>query len=378
MVIGATGCSGGDETSGTGEASETTDTAEVTEEAEEIAKIGFVFHGDASTYSFASEMNDQRLKAAGHSNVETEYVDNISVSGFDDAVKLLVDDGCTQIVSCSSVFTNVLTSTAGKYMNIDFISYGARVRSVNIYAYTEEPFQGSYVAGMAAAYNSETEKIGIVADPDLIYTIPVVNAAALGTQLVYQDAKLVAAYATKDDEIHTAIDALIEDNCDVIICYTESGESEKYCDSKGIKFIGGRDFNENYADYENMLMYYYCSRDSFYLSQFKQITMNNWEADAYVGSMGNGVVNVSDVLPAAKDGTSDIVNALVPKVTNGSAYIFEGELKDTSGNVKYMQGSYMSLSEIYAMDWYVKGVTIVGNYRQPLYDTTSGTPTIKS
>lgn len=363
IAVGATGCSlifGNSETDDT---AETADTADAPQEEEEIIKIGYIFNGDTESGTTA-ELNNQRIAAAGHSNVETEYIENVTVSDFENAAKTLIDDGCTYIVSGSPVFLNALTSTAGKYMNINFVSYGAYVRSVNIYAYTELPYQAAYAAGMVAAYNSETEKIGIVADPDLLYAIPVVNAAALGMQLVYDDAEMNVAFATSDTDIHSAIDALINAGCDTVICYTESAESAEYCNRSGIKFVGNINYGTSAADYENMLMYFYTSRDSFYLSQFKQITLDRWEADSYVGSMSNGVVSLSEALSAAKDGTQDILDALIPKITGGQAQIFSGELKDTNGSIRYMQYSSMQDSEIYNMDWYVLGVNLMGDFRQ--------------
>ena len=33
-----------------------------------------------------------------------------------------------------------------------------------------------------------------------------------------------------------------------------------------------------------------------------------------------------------------------------------------------MKGSYMNSADIYNMDWYVYGVRLLGNYRQPITD----------
>lgn len=346
-------------------------TAEATAEAKEEIKIGYIFHGEVDNPGFTAEMNEQRIKAMSHSSVVTCYIDNVNISDFENAVKTLVNAGCSKIVTCSSVYTHVLTSVAGKYMNVDFIGYGARVRAVNVYAYTDMPFQGAYAAGMAAAYNSETEKVGIVCDPDMLYSIPVINAAALGMQLVYSDAAMKVAFATKPEEIDSAVTALQNEGCDVIICYTESSEAADCCERRGIKFIDSVNHAGNADSYKNMLMYFYCSRDSFFLSQFKEVVLDTWEASSYVGTIANGIVNVSDARPAAKEGTQDILEALIPNIAAGRAYIFEGELKDTTGAIKYMQNTRMDMAEVYDMTWYVLGVEIVENFRQPITELES-------
>ena len=188
--------------------------------------------------------------------------------------------------------------------------------------------------------------------------VPVVDAAALGTQIVYSSATLVTATAREDGEIRKAVDALINKGCDVIISYTESAETVEYCNKKGVKVIGNLDYSENAGDYENLLMYFYSSRDSFYLSQYKSMQLGEWQPESYMGTLGNGVVNVSDALPAAKDGTQDIMNKLIPKVASGAAYIFNDQLKDVNGTIMQREGVTMATSDILSLNWYVLGVDL--------------------
>lgn len=352
-----TACNGGENGSGTAEGTGEA-TAESTAEAEPAAKLGFIYYGSVDSDSFTGDCNDQRIKAQQYSSVESEYIDNVNVGDFEKAVKMLVDDGCTHIVSGSPVFSHVINPTAQQYMNINFIDYGASMRSANIFAYSESTYQAAYIAGMAAAYNSESEKVGIVVDPSMLYTVQVVDAAELGAQIVYSTAQMVVADAREDSEIHKAVDALARKGCDVIISYTGSAETVDYCSQKGIKVIGCLDYSQNAANYENLLLYFYSTKDSFYLAQYKEMERDEWQPDSYLGTLGNGVINISDALPAAKDGTQDIMNALIPKVANGSAYIFEGQLKDINGTIKLREGVAMATSDILALDWYVEGVDL--------------------
>lgn len=357
MFTSVTACSGDETASGTAEGTAET-TAESTEEVEPVAKLGFIYNGSVDGMSFTADCNKQRIAAQQYSNIESEYIENVNVGDFEKAVKLLVEDGCTHIVSGSPAFSHVINPVSQQYMNINFIDYGSSTRSVNIFAYTESIYQGAYIAGVAAAFNSTSEKIGMVVDPVMLYTVPCVDAAALGTQLVYSTATLVTATARADDEIRRAVDALAAKGCDVIISYTESAETVEYCNKKGIKVIGNLDYSENAGDYENLLMYFYSSRDSFFLSQYKAMELDDWQPESYMGTLGNGVVNVSDALSAAKDGTQDIMNKLVPKVASGTAYIFDNQLKDVNGTIKQREGVAMATSDILSLNWYVEGVDL--------------------
>ena len=371
------GCSG-DDSGETGEGtSETSETSEGTAEADDIIKIGYVFNGDCDKESYSSSANAERLAAATYTNVESCYIDNVNITDLSTAVNALIDDGCTYIISGSWLFNNALTDVASKNMNVNFISHGARVRTVNVYAYTDQIYEGAYIAGMAAAYNSENEKVGVVGDPDMIYTKPVINAIALGSQLVYNDAQTVVAFASTDEEIHKAVDALDTEGCDVIISYTESAETVPYCSEKGIKVIGSLDYSATAENYENLLMYFYANHDSFYLAQNKLIQLGTWEPESYVGTLANGGIVVSPALAAANKDTQVIIDALLPKVASGEAYIFRGELKNTSGNVALQMGGTLDAAEIYTMDWYVLGVQTLASFVEPTLELEENDMTIK-
>ena len=192
----------------------------------------------------------------------------------------------------------------------------------------------------------------------LSYTVQVTDAVQLGAQIVYSSAQTVYATAREDSEIHSAVDALIGKGCDVIISYTASPETVDYCEKKGVKVIGSLDYRDSAADYKNLLLYFYSSRDSFYLAQYKAMEQDSWQPESYLGSVGNGVVRISDALPAAKDGTQDIMDKLIPKVASGSAYIFSGQLKDVNGSIMQREEEAMSTSDILALSWFVEGVDL--------------------
>ena len=354
-----TGCSGetSDESS--------SDSSGIEEETVPV-KVGYIFHDKADDGGVTGQFNLQRQKAARRCDVETVYIEDVSVKDFESAVKALVSDGCTEIVSCSSTFTNALSSISGRYMNVKFINYGATsIGTANVFSFTETAYQGAYVAGIAAAYNSKTQKVGLVADPELLYTYATTNAAALGVRMVFANGTLCVAGATENTEIKQAVDALLDEGCDVIICYTESPYTADYCEQKGVKFIGNLDYSGSEDNYKNMLMYYYAKRDSLFVSQFKQLKMDTWQPDVYKGAMSNGIINVSEAQPCADKRTQDIIDEIVPLLTSEKAMIFSGEIKDTLGNVRYMQTDTMTDAQIYAMDWYVLGVQAVGNFRKP-------------
>ncbi len=360
LVLGLAGCENGNSDSGS--------SSDIGEEETKSIKVGYIFRRDADADGFSGQINAQRKNAVKNcgGKVETYYIDNVAVADFESAVKALYSYGCEVIVSCSSTYTNVLSSIASRYMNISFINFGSLgLGTANVTSYVEDYYQGAYIAGTIAAYNSKNSKIGIVCDGNMHGIYPIVNAAAMGMRNVYKSAEMCVVGATADNEIEEAVDALTAEGCDVIICYTESPHSADYCEQKGVKFIGSLDYSSNEDDYENMIMYFYSKRDSFFLAKFKELQFDEWETAPYQGTMANGLINVSEALPKAKEKTQDIIDSLAPVITSGQLYIFKGEIRDINGIVKYMQKDILTEEEIYALNWYVQGVKVVGNFRRP-------------
>ena len=363
MTLGFTGCSNG---TGDESSSESSDVSGGEEDPIEYHKVGYIFREKVSGGGFAAQICEQRERASNRSSMETCYIDGVTLTDFEEAVKTLSEAGCTDIVSCSPAYANILRTVAKNYMDLNFISFGAITDGINISAYSEAMYQGAYVAGLVAEFNSNAKKIGVVADPALSNMVAVVNAVELGSQ-INQDggATVYVAGAEENDDIEKAIDALIGKGCDVIVCYTESNHSAEYCEKKGVEFIGCLDYSERENEYSKMLMYFYCQRDSYFLAQFKSMKMGMWTTQEYIGDMSNSIVNVSSALKEASDGSQELIEALVPYITSGAALVFRGPLKDTNDNFKYLENEILTDAEIAAMNWYVHGVEAVGDFREP-------------
>ena len=373
LAVGFSGCDGGND-----EESSTSSSGE--EDAVKTVKIGYIYLGSANDKGFTGQINDQRLNAAKYcSHVETYYIENVSVSDFESAVKALSSAGCEVIVSCSPIYTNILSMIAAKYMNIDFINYNSVASGTsNVSSYAEAYYQGAYIGGTIAAFNSEKEKIGIVVDSDMPGIYSTIDAAALGMRTVFADAEMYVVNANTDKEIEEAINALYDNGCDVIICYTESSYSAEYCEKKGIKFVGCHDYSISEDEFKNMIMYFYSKRDSYFLAKFKQLQYDEWENSPYIGTMANGRINVSEALKAAKTDSQRLIDHIAPLVSSGQLYIFEGELKDNSGIIKYMQNEALTINQIFTLDWYVQGVKVLGNFRKPQEITDKNNFVVKS
>lgn len=362
-----TGCNNGDTSSDTSSGSTTEETDDGTGEdtTPQPIKVGFIYNGIISENDYASNFEEIRQDIIEKTEIETCYIEGVNVADFEEAVKILSENNCTMIVSTSHKYTNAMTQTAKKYTNINFINYGTKGVGGNMSSFEGKIYQAAYLAGTAAAFNSENEKIGIVADPTLTLSRAVINAFTLGSQFVYQNGSVNVAYAITKDEIYGAVDQLVEEGCDIIMGYTVTDDVVKYCEKLGITVIGNHTQKEGESEYKHLLMTFDYNWGDYLLKQMKLYKREEWVPTSMSGGVFEKVVSYSPVASWAKTGTAEIIDTLKSYVNNGKAQIFKGEIQDNKGNIQVMRDKVLTDDQITSMEWLVKGTSVSGNFIVP-------------
>jgi basic membrane lipoprotein Med (substrate-binding protein (PBP1-ABC) superfamily) len=111
---------------------------------------------------------------------------------------------------------------------------------MNLTTFTPLLHQPANVCGLAAAFNTDTGKIGIVADPNMFNVSGVINAYIEGAKItINHNMETYVNYADSNDEttIRAAIDHLVENGNDVIMLYLATDYGIRYCEQIGVKFV---------------------------------------------------------------------------------------------------------------------------------------------
>lgn len=276
-------------------------------------KVGFVFSGNVNEEtSFTNQTNLQRIMASNREGIDTCYVDNVNAENFENAINELKNNNCTDVFLFVSDCDNALAKYSESNPNMNFIYHGTHNITSNISTFSSKVQQGGYIAGLMASFNSETHNIGFVGDERLINNNAVANSIRAGSRLCRLDDQIFFENAHTNNDIESKIDLLIGENCDVIVCYTETSYSEEYCQQKGIKFIGSHDFSGKLEQFPDMLMYFYCRYDSYFLHDLKIIQEDNRCLPAdYVGTIKDGTMSVSSALVRSKKDSQKIMDAII-------------------------------------------------------------------
>ena len=328
-------------------------------EEETVYKVGFIYNNsveDGSTSAIFENSRDQLEKALA---VETCYIENVLVSEIPAAVRELQDAGCNIIVSCSARFANSIDKEAKSSPDTYYISFGGETSGSNISCFGGELYQTANVCGIAAAYNTDTNILGIIADPSSYNVYGVVDAYVLGAKEIWgaqTDARLNWVWSDNEAKIEEAINDLVSQGSDIIMCYTENDYAAEYCEEIGVKVISNSCNLPEIAPNQYLTGFFF-NASTFVVDTVRAIKAENFVSSVHTGGIAAGTARLVDFSGNCKDGTETIASKLYDYTKNGKAHAFTGEIKNRDYKVMVEKGQQLSFKSIKEIDWLVLGIT---------------------
>lgn len=337
------------------------------EPVEKELVVGFIYSGKAAGNAAAEYFEAARGEAERVLSAKTYYIEDVLVSQFEQATAALVDKGCNVIVSTDMRFANAIYDEAQANKKVQFVSFGGGKSLGNLACFQGQLYKSSYVCGLAAAYNSDSNILGIVADPSVISVYPVIDGFVLGAKELTEsqtDVRVNWAWGSKDTEVKDAIDDLIAQGCDVIFSATYSKFAVEYCELKGVKVIG-MSYNMPELAPEQYLTGCFCNLNIFLIDVLRTVRYEMDPVGVYRGGINEGAVRVIAISENAKEGTKDITDKLYELCENNKAVVFNGEIKDSSGTVQVPKGKTLKDDDIFTIDWLDSSVKAEKSFCQP-------------
>lgn len=324
----------------------------------EDLKVAFLYVGTIGDlgYSYA---HDQGRKALEEMGIETTYVENVPESAECEAtLRQLCDEGYNVIYATSFGHGEWVEKVAKDYPNVYFGHATGYIQSENTENYMGRAYEARYLAGIVAAMNSPTGKIGYVAAMQIPEVIRGINAFTLGVKSVNPNATVTVKWTNTWFDVTiekaTALE-LINSGCDLIAQHADSTAPQIAAEEKGVKAIG---YNSSTPDaaptaYLTAPLFHW---DVFYKNDVESIMNGTWQPKSYWGGLKDGMVSLDTLTSNNVAGTQEAVDAAKAKIEDGSLVIFSGELKDNEGKVRVEAGKTMTDAELQAFDWFVEGV----------------------
>ncbi|MCM1299806.1 MAG: BMP family ABC transporter substrate-binding protein [Firmicutes bacterium] len=331
---------------------------------EKELKVGFIYPESAGGDALSDVFEAARLEAMRVLGAKTYYVENVLVSQVEAATAALVQEGCNVIVGASAKFANAIHDEATANSKVYFISFGGTDGASNLACYQGEMYKGSYLSGITAAFNTDSNILGVVADPAVLNVYNVIDGFVMGAREISEkdtDVRVNWAWGQNDGDIMNAINNLRDQGCDVIFSATYSNFAVKYCESLGIKVIGMASDTPELAP-ENYLTGCYYNLSLFLVDMLRTVRYDTYGSVNYQGGINEGTIRMVELGGSCYEGTDEIFDAAYELCSDGKISVFKNETKDTEHSIKIEKGVTLSSDQIIAIDWLEESVKAENNY----------------
>ena len=322
-------------------------------------KVAWIYPGPHNDHGWSQAHDDGRLavvKALG-GKVQTTYKENIATGPqLEQTVASLVQQGYQMIFGTSyGYFSKQL---AAKYPKVLFEQATMIDTSKNLAQYFGAGEDTIYLSGMAAGAATKKGVLGYVvpfATPEVIRHA---NAWTLGVQAMHPGAKVKIVWTNSWFDIakeKRAAESLHSAGADVLGQNVDSPATGQYAESAGIPWVGYDSDAKSFAPHQWLTAAVY-NWGPYYVRRIKAAMSGTWKPGFYYGSINDGFTSLAPFGPKVTAKTKAAIAKKLKALKNHTFYEFTGPLYDQSGKLRVPKGKKMTLKELYAMNWFVKGV----------------------
>jgi basic membrane protein A len=293
------------------------------------------------------------------SAVQTTYKENVP-EGPQTAqvIESLIRDGNKIIFATSFGYQPAVVAEAKKHPDVKFEMATGTAQAKNMAEYFGAAEDAIYLSGMAAGAATKKGVIGYVvpfATPEVIRHA---NAFALGAQATHPGAKVKLIWTNSwfDPAKETkAAQSLRAGGADVLGQNVDSPATGQFAEKKGIPWVGYDSDAQKFAPKQWLTAAVY-NWGPYYLRKVKAAMNGTWKTNFYYGTLKEGFVTLAPYGKHVSAKTKAAIAAKKAALIKGTFYEFAGPLYDQKGKLRIPKGKRMSVKDLYAMNWLVRGV----------------------
>jgi basic membrane protein A len=324
-------------------------------------KAAWIYVGPHNDGGWSQAHDQGRLyvqKVLG-SKVETTYKENIPEGPqVAQTVESLINDGNEIIFGTSFGFQKYFVLEAKKHPDVKFEMATGTALSKNLSEYYGAGEDSIYLSGMAAGAATKKGIVGYVAAFPIPEVIRHTNAFALGVQATHPGAKVRVVWTNSwfnPAQERKAAQSLRAAGADVIGQNVDSPSSGQFAKSVNLPWVGYDSDASKFAPKQWLTAAVY-DWGLYYAKRVKAAMDGTWKSGFYYGGLKDGFTKLAPFGPNVSAETKSAIAAKQKAIENGSFYEFAGPLYDQQGKLRVPKGKRLSVMQLYAMDWLVRGV----------------------
>jgi len=322
-------------------------------------KVAWIYvgpHNDGG-WSQAHDMGRKYVQKALGGKVQTTFKENIANGAqLQQTVASLVNQGYKMIFGTSFGFFD--KKLAAKYPDVLFEQATGTDQADNLAEYFGAAEDTVYLSGMAAGAATKTGTIGYVVPFAIPEVIRHANAFALGAQTTHPGAKIKLVWTNSwfsPAKEKKAAESLHAAGADVIGQNVDSPAAGQYAESQGLPWVG-YDANASKFAPKSWLTASVYDWGPYYLKRVKAAMADTWKTGFYYGSIADGFTGLAPYGPGVSAATKAAIAKKTALIKSGKWNEFMGPLYDQSGKLRVPKGKQLTVQDLYAMNWLVKGV----------------------
>jgi basic membrane protein A and related proteins len=322
-------------------------------------KVAWIYVGPHNDHGWSQAHDEGRKyvqKMLG-GKVQTTYKENIANGPqLQQTVASLVQQGYKMIFGTSFGFFD--KKLAAKYPDVLFEQATGTDQAKNLSEYFGAGEDTIYLSGMAAGAATKKGMLGYVVPFPIPEVIRHANAFALGAQAMHPGAKVKLIWTNAWLDVakeKRAAESLHGAGADVLGQNVDSPAAGQYAESKGIPWVGYDSDAHTFApkSWLTAAVYHW---GPYYLKRVKAAMNGTWKTGFYYGTINDGFTGLAPYGPSVTAKTKKAIAAKMKALKNHTFYEFAGPLYDQSGKLRVPKGKKLTVKDLYAMDWLVKGV----------------------
>ncbi|CAB4707572.1 unannotated protein [freshwater metagenome] len=327
----------------------------------DVFKAAWIYVGPHNDGGWSQAHDQGRLavvKALG-SKVETTYKENVPEGPqVSQVIDSLVKDGNKIIFATSFGYQDAMVAAAKKYPDVYFEMATGYKTSKNMAVYYGAGEDSIFLSGMAAGAATKSGVVGYVVPFAIPEVIRHTNAFALGVQATHPGATVKIVWTNSWFSPATekkAAQSLKAAGADVIGQNVDSPAAGQYAESVSLPWVGYDSDAQKFAPKQWLTAAVY-DWGVYYIPRVKAAMAGTWKTGSYYGSMADGFTKIAPFGSLVASGTKSAITTKAAGIKAGTFKVFAGPLYDQSGKLRVAKGKALSLGDLMAIDWLVKGV----------------------
>jgi basic membrane protein A and related proteins len=293
------------------------------------------------------------------SKVKTTFKENVPEGPqVSQVIESLIRDGNKIIFATSFGFQKAMVDAAKKHPDIKFEMATGTAQSKNMAEYFGAGEDAIYLSGMAAGAATKKGVIGYVVPFAIPEVIRHANAFALGAQAMHPGVKVRLIWTNSwfdPGKEKKAAQNLVSAGSDVLGQNVDSPSTGQYAESKGVPWVGYDSDAHKFAPKQWLTAAIY-NWGPYYLRKTKGAMNGTWKTNFYYGTLKDGFVGLASYGPKVTAKTKQAIAAKKKALIKGTFYEFAGPLYDQKGKLRVPKGKRLTVKDLYAMNWLVRGV----------------------